>query len=88
MPGMQHVVYAKSSKVLAATSCCLHKTLNEVTLDYIVSSAFSQLNKNRARYARNVYALEYRNLPQSLLQPFIVYYLAPCLQLRTQGRCS
>ena len=23
MPGMQRVVYAKSSKVLAATSCCL-----------------------------------------------------------------
>ena len=23
MPGMQHVVYANSSKVLAATSCCL-----------------------------------------------------------------
>ena len=23
MPGMQHVIYVKSSKVLAATSCCL-----------------------------------------------------------------
>ena len=41
MLGMQHVVYAKSSKVLAATSCCLlHKTLDEATLNYIVWSAF------------------------------------------------
>ena len=47
MPGMQRIVYAKSSKVLAATSCCLllitmnrTKFSNEATLNYIVSSAF------------------------------------------------
>ena len=41
MPGMQRAVYAKSSKVLAATSCCLlliYEYLDEATLDYIVSS--------------------------------------------------
>ena len=37
MPGMQRAVYAKSSKVLAATSFCLlliYEYLDEATLDY------------------------------------------------------
>ena len=46
MPGMQRVVYAKSLKVLTATSCCLlliatnRTKLDETTLNYVVSSAF------------------------------------------------
>ena len=41
MPGIQRAVYAKLSKVLATTSCCLlliYEYLDEATLDYIVSS--------------------------------------------------
>ena len=37
MPGMQRAVYAKSSKVLAAISCCLlliYEYLDEATLEY------------------------------------------------------
>ena len=95
MPAMQHVVYAKSSQVPTATSCCLlfiamdriklSMTRLSISLKRFSIKLMWQLNKNSVRYAWNVtYCLRARvynckSLPCSLLQPFIVYYLAPCL---------
>ena len=69
--------------------CLFHeknKTIDEATLDYKVSSPHKPPYKckNSACYAWNVtcclHARVHKSLPRSLLQPFIVYYLAPCLE--------
>ena len=75
--------------------CSLHeynKTIDEATLDYIVSSPRKPpyKRKNSAYYAWNVTCClrtrVHKSLPRSLLQPFIVYVLLNTIPRITRSR--